>query len=209
MNFSTKSIAGDVEILASKDFQAIPLKVAHPSGTPGVVKAGTPLTSAGASTTGSSAVGILLYDVDTSKNPNGAVVVQGIIDSSKAQAHCGVEYNTSDLKSALPGVILRDNIKALAGNSALRTLTIGSITLSPTFDKAVYAYACTATNSSDTITVAADDANATAVIKHGNTTVTSGQSATWVESTTNTVTVTVTAENGETTSVYTVTVTPS
>lgn len=108
MKFSTTTINGGIEILASKDFQAIPVKVATPgSGT--VVKAGTPLTAAGASTTGSGAVGVLLYDVDTAANPNGAAVVQGIIDATKAQAHSGVSYADA-LYSALPGVIFRTNI---------------------------------------------------------------------------------------------------
>ena len=108
MKMNQTSVAGTVEILASKDFQAIPIEVATPgSGT--VVKAGTPLTSAGESTTGSGAVGILLYDVDTAANPNGAIVVQGIIDSTKAQAHSGVTY-VSALYSALPGIVFRTNI---------------------------------------------------------------------------------------------------
>ena len=108
MKFSTTTINGGVEILASKDFQAIPIKVAAPeSGT--VVKAGTPLTNAGESTTGSGAVGVLLYDVDTAANPNGAIVVQGIIDATVAQAHSGVTY-VSALYAALPGVIFRTNI---------------------------------------------------------------------------------------------------
>jgi len=112
MIFKETAIAGGVEILASKDFQAIPIKVATPSGegvTTTVVKAGTPLTAAGASTTGSGAVGILLYDVDTALNPNGAAVVQGIIDSTKAQAHSGVTYAAA-LATALPGIVLRTNI---------------------------------------------------------------------------------------------------
>lgn len=108
MLFSETTIAGGVEILASKDFQAIPVKVATPgSGT--VVKAGTPLTDAGESTTGSGAIGVLLYDVDTAKNPNGAAVVQGIIDATKAQSHSGVTY-VSALYSALPGIVFRTNI---------------------------------------------------------------------------------------------------
>lgn len=108
MLFSETTIAGGVEILASKDFQAIPVKVATPgSGT--VVKAGTPLTNAGESTTGSGAIGVLLYDVDTAKNPNGAAVVQGIIDATKAQTHSGVTY-VSALYSALPGIVFRTNI---------------------------------------------------------------------------------------------------
>ena len=108
MKFSTTTINGGVEILASKDFQAIPIKVATP-GEGTVVKAGTPLTNAGESTTGSGAVGVLLYDVDTAANPNGAIVVHGIIDATVAQAHSGVTY-ASALYSALPGVIFRTNI---------------------------------------------------------------------------------------------------
>lgn len=108
MVMDVTTVAGTVEILASKDFQAIPIKVAAPeSGT--VVKAGTPLTAAGASTTGSGAVGILLYDVDTAVNPNGAAVVIGIIDKTKAQTHSGVTYAAA-LATALPGVVMRDNI---------------------------------------------------------------------------------------------------
>ena len=108
MKYSATTVAGGVEILASKDFQAIPVKVATPgSGT--VVKAGTPLNASGESTTGSGAIGILLYDVDTAANPNGAAVVQGIIDATKAQSHSAVTY-ASALYSALPGVIFRTNI---------------------------------------------------------------------------------------------------
>ena len=110
MNFAKTTYGGTIEILASKDFQAIPVKVATPgSGT--VVKAGTPLTAAGESTTGSGAIGVLLYDVDTAKNPNGAAVVQGIIDSTKAQAHSGVTY-VAALYEALPGIVFRTNIGA-------------------------------------------------------------------------------------------------
>ena len=105
MNYTKTSYGGTVEILASKDFQAIPVKVAGSS----LVKAGTPLTADGESTTGSGAIGVLLYDVDPSKNPNGAAVVQGIIDATKAQAHCSVSY-ASALYEALPGIVFRTNI---------------------------------------------------------------------------------------------------
>ena len=107
MNFAKTTYGGTVEILASKDFQAIPVKVAGSS----VLKAGTPLTADGESTTGSGAIGILLYDVDPAKNPNGAAVVQGIIDSTKAQAHSEVTY-VSALYEALPGIVFRTNIGA-------------------------------------------------------------------------------------------------
>ena len=112
MNYAKTAYGGTIEILASKDFQAIPVKVAGSS----VVKAGTPLTAAGESTTGSGAVGILLYDVDPTKNPNGAAVVQGIIDSTKAQAHSTVTY-VSALYEALPGIVFRTNIGTAEGAS--------------------------------------------------------------------------------------------
>lgn len=108
MKYAKTVLGGTVEILASKDFQAIPVKVAAPgSGT--VVKAGTPLTAAGESTTGSGAIGVLLYDVDTAANPNGAAVVAGIIDATKAQAYSGVSY-VDALYSALPAITFRTNI---------------------------------------------------------------------------------------------------
>lgn len=110
MVMDTTTLTETVEILASKDFQAIPIKVTvAENATSTIVKAGTPVTAAGASTTGANAVGVLLYDVDTAVNPNGAAVVQGIIDSTKAQAHSGVTYAAA-LYSALPGIVFRTNI---------------------------------------------------------------------------------------------------
>lgn len=114
MLYKTTSGGGAVEILASKDFDAVPITVAAPTAAEGeeattIVKAGTPLTAAGASTTGANAVGVLLYDVDTAVDPNGAVVVRGLIDSKKAQAHSGVTYATA-LYTALPAVNFRTNI---------------------------------------------------------------------------------------------------
>lgn len=110
MKFEESTVAGQVEILASKDYQAIPIKVAVATdATSSVVPAGMPLTADGSATEGANAVGILLYDVDVSENPNGAAVVQGIIDATKAQAHAGVTFST-DLYSALPGIVFRSNI---------------------------------------------------------------------------------------------------
>lgn len=110
MIYSTTTANGGVEILVGlTDMHTLtPIKVATPeSGT--VVKAGTPLTALGAATTGSGAVGILLYDVDTAENPNGTIIQSGPIDSTKAQAHSGVTY-VSALYSAVPNIIFRTNI---------------------------------------------------------------------------------------------------
>ena len=111
MKYTETNVGGGVEILASKDYQAIPVEVAVPGSGSKVVKAGTPITAEGASTTGAGAIGVLLYDVDTEANPNGAAVVIGIINKTVAEAHSGVTYADA-LYSALPGVIFRGNIGA-------------------------------------------------------------------------------------------------
>lgn len=113
MKFSTKAAGGTVEILVGLTTMhtTTPITVAAPTGDDAspIVKAGTPLTAAGASTTGANAVGILLYDVDTSVNPNGTIVQSGPIDSTKAQAHSGVTYAAA-LTTALPAIQFRTNI---------------------------------------------------------------------------------------------------
>ena len=107
MKFTTTHVAGTVEILAADDFVGIPIKV----NESGVVKAGTPLTIAGAKTAdGAGAAGILLYDVDTETNPNGTIVVKGVINQKKAEAHAEVSYNVAALKTAVPGIVLRNNV---------------------------------------------------------------------------------------------------
>ena len=210
MQMRTTVIGGGIEILASKDYQAIPIKVATP-GEGTVVKAGSPLTYQGAVTTAANATGILLYDVDTAVNPNGALVVQGIIDSKKAQDHSGVEYDSAlmtALNAAGCSIIMRDNIRAPYEDATLSALTVGAETLTPTFSKNTYTYAVATTAASSAVTVTTTDANATAVIKNGSTTISSGSNASW-EAGPNTLTVTVTAEDGTTTATYTVTVTKS
>lgn len=110
MIFSKTEVTSGVEILVGlTDMHTLtPIKVAAPqSGS--VVKAGTPLTEAGVSTTGANAIGILLYDVDTDLNPNGTVIQSGPIDATKAQAHSGVTY-ASALYSACPAIQFRTNI---------------------------------------------------------------------------------------------------
>lgn len=90
-------------------------------------------------------------------------------------------------------------------DATLSTLTIASLTLSPTFSKSVTSYTTSTTDATNAITATATDStNATVVIKNGATTVTSGSAATWATGT-NTVTVTVTNDGASKT--YTVTVT--
>lgn len=114
MEFKTKTIAGTVEILASKDFQAIPVTV---TGTT-VIKAGMPLkllapsvdgTAQGVAA-GTGANGILLYDVDPTVNPNAAMVVSGIVDWTKCKSHSGATATAATMAGILPAITFRENI---------------------------------------------------------------------------------------------------
>lgn len=107
MRFEKKSAGGTVEILASKDFQAIPAKI---TGTD-VVKAGMPITAAGAPiAAGTGAIGILLYDVNPKENPNCALVVAGIVDWAKCKSHSGATATAAAMKGILPAITFRENI---------------------------------------------------------------------------------------------------
>lgn len=86
---------------------------------------------------------------------------------------------------------------------ALASLSIGSVTLYPSFDPGVRKYTATTSNTTNTVTATGED-GATVVIKNGSTTVTSGSSATWVAGEN---TLTVTATKSGITTTYTVTVT--
>lgn len=110
MKFKTTEVGGTTEILAANDFDAIPFTVTEAAA----VKAGTPMTIRGKKAASASADGILLYDVDPAENPNAALVVRGIIDKRKAETHSGETYDAATLKTAVPGIVLRDNIGVTA-----------------------------------------------------------------------------------------------
>lgn len=114
MEFKTTNVGGTVEILASKDFQAIPVTVTGTS----VVKAGMPLkllapgvngTVSGIAA-GTGANGILLYDVDPSVDPNAAMVVSGIVDWKKCKDHSGATATAATMAGILPAITFRENI---------------------------------------------------------------------------------------------------
>lgn len=88
--------------------------------------------------------------------------------------------------------------------SKLTGLTIGSLTLTPTFDADVTEYAVTTSNASNKITATADEGVSIAITVNGDT-LENEQSATW-ETGENIVTVVASAE-GTTATTYTVTVT--
>lgn len=178
MKLENKSIGSNVEILAADEFTAIPVKCVGSA----VLKAGTPLTAAGAAAlNGSGAVGILLYDVDPTVNPNGAMVVAGVVDYTKAKANAGITATAATLQAAIPTIRFRENIGVNAAFTASDyVLTVaaegtGTVTLSnvsgavtvTTSDSAV----ATGAESSGTLTitgVAAGNALITATDAAGN-----------------------------------------
>ena len=102
---------------------------------------------------------------------------------------------------------LTDTVSVVAPDTTLSALTIGTLTLTPTFSSRKYDYTVTTTASTNAVTATATDTtNATVAIKVNGATHTSGQSATWQDGK-NTVEVTVT--NGGLSSVYNVKVTKS
>jgi hypothetical protein len=107
MKYTVTEYGGTVEWLASNDYQAIP---GHVTGTT-EVKSGTPITAAGAvAEDGANAVGIVLHDTDPNVNPNVALLVKGIIDLTKMNAHSGLSLTAAAIKAVLPGIVCRENI---------------------------------------------------------------------------------------------------
>lgn len=94
------------EILASDDFQAVPVVVAGETA----VKAGMPVKDDGtAVAAGTGAAGILLYDVDPAVNPNGAMVVQGVVDWTRCREN-GASAGAAAMSAILPGIVFRENV---------------------------------------------------------------------------------------------------
>ena len=100
-------VGGTVEILAADDFMAIPATLTGSD----VVKAGMPIDAAGAAVpAGTGAVGILLYDVDPTQNPNCALVTHGYVDWTKCMAHSGATADAATMAGILPAIVFRTNI---------------------------------------------------------------------------------------------------
>ena len=111
---NTPVSAPESTILAADTYVAIPFTVKETNAVP----AGYPMAKTGkkaTATTGTSdaavtdAIGILLHTVDPSVNPNGALLIQGVIDVDKAKLS-GFTYSANDiaaLKKAVPAVFCR------------------------------------------------------------------------------------------------------
>lgn len=106
MQMSNLGGTGRCEFLASKDFNSVPCTIA---GTD-IVKAGSPITSAGAvASTESQAVGLLMYDVDPTVDPNGALLVQGVVNARMARQYSGCPLVKATIEGAVPGLYLRED----------------------------------------------------------------------------------------------------
>jgi hypothetical protein len=117
------------------------------------------------------------------------------------------DVNINNWLASMDVDITDDPLNVLGVTDArLASLTLGSLTLSPTFNKSVFVYTAATTNATNTITAVAMDGEATIAILNGETPVTNGSAATWAEGA-NTVNITVTS--GAETETYTVTVTKS
>lgn len=95
-----------------------------------------------------------------------------------------------------------------SSDATLSDLRIGSLSLTPAFTAAGETYTASTTNATNTINAIPANAGAAIEVKVNGTEIDNGTAATW-QSGSNTVTVKVTAEDGESTKTYTVTVTKS
>lgn len=89
-------------------------------------------------------------------------------------------------------------------NASLSGLTIGTLTLDPTFEPDVVSYTANTTNATNTITATPEDDEAKVTIMNGETPVENGTAATWQDGAN---TVTITVKNGTAQKIYTVVVT--
>ena len=88
-------------------------------------------------------------------------------------------------------------------SARLSGLTIGALTLTPTFDPDTTEYTATTTNATNTVTATPEDDGATVTILNGETPIDNGTAATWTDGAN---VVTITVKNGTAQKVYAVTV---
>ena len=124
----------------------------------------------------------------------------------------------ADGQPIIPGAFVAININNVAvttvmdfaadtaNDADLNGLSVGTYSLSPTFDPDTLSYSVTATNTSDAVTATPDVAGAQVAISYNGKNVKNGSNVTWVaDSTAHPVTITV--KNGNKVKVYTVNVT--
>lgn len=115
-----------------------------------------------------------------------------------------------DISGLQPAVYKVENITPATPSSdaTLSDLRIGSLTLSPAFSSTVTSYTTSTSNATNTINAVPANASASLQVKVNGTEIDNGSAASW-QNGSNTVAVTVTAEDETTTKTYTVTVVKS
>lgn len=109
MQYEETSYAADAGILKRLPFEGIPATLDFDAVTDvndngvKIVKAGTPIGSAGVVDNTATVVGILLTDVIATR-PQGTLLKKAYINTEVAEAHSGVTYADA-VKTALPMVV--------------------------------------------------------------------------------------------------------
>ena len=113
-------------------------------------------------------------------------------------------YSLEDITVVPYELYIQEGTADGGADATLSALTIGSVTLSPTFNAGVYKYTATTSNATNTVTATANDNDSTVIVTVNGNSIASGGSATW-ETGENTVKVIVSNDNIKKT--YTVKVT--
>ena len=109
MQFEQTSYVEDVQILKRKPFEGIPMTLDFKdvattlANGKKVVKAGTPIGTAGVVDNTATVVGILLHDV-TEDRPQGTLLKKAYINTAVAEKHSGIKYDAA-VKTALQMVV--------------------------------------------------------------------------------------------------------
>lgn len=96
----------NVDLLWHPDHKSRPVTLDY-TGTGGVIKAGTPISAAGAAANNGNAIGILLRDCYDGFHAAGNVVIDGFIRQDVAAEHSSVQL-TDDAKRAMSKIVFVD-----------------------------------------------------------------------------------------------------
>lgn len=113
-------------------------------------------------------------------------------------------YSINDISKVPYELYIQVGDAAAAADTSLSALTIGSLTLSPTFSASVLSYTATTSNDADTVTATATSNSATVAVIANKRGISSGQSVEWFDGKNE---VLVEVNNGDGSSTYTVIVT--
>ena len=138
---------------------------------------------------------------------NRVYLIKGYANGMPLDNNAFLFLDISGLQALTYKVVMVDG-REPSTDATLTSLRIGNKALTPTFAPSTTAYTAATTDATNTINAVPADAGATVEITLGTAEIPNGTAATWAAGE-NTLTVTVTAEDGSTTKTYTVTVTKS